>query len=191
MKAALRDSYLEYVYFTGVTERYPSWFAEELYYGGYMNENKYTFYVPLHQRSPDYYEKTLIEDYTVFLRKCDGSLHVTDYDTFKGLYTEFTYNRFYNCGIAAFDEDCIEYVECYPGVLPAGYPEWFYEYFTEAIILPQECEGFMLFSNDNTVEVTDHCVFLLNKYGEIRGMYYDEFLKYYDPDPKEDEICRI
>jgi hypothetical protein len=31
MKVALRDSYVEYVLFAGVTEKYPPWFEEELY----------------------------------------------------------------------------------------------------------------------------------------------------------------
>jgi hypothetical protein len=34
------------------------------------------------------------------------------------------------------------------------------------------------------VEITEHCVFLRNKFGEILGMTYDEFLKYYDDDPQ-------
>jgi hypothetical protein len=205
MKAALRDSYVEYVYFMGITEKYPPWFEEELYRGIYMDENRYTFYVPLQERSPDYYEKTLVEDYTVFLRKTTGEIHVTDYDVFKAMYSIFTYNAFYNCGVAAFDEDCIEFVECFPGVIPAGYPEWFYEYFTEAVNIPNNEETIFLYDTDKHrltaskgsfmeidtkggVSVTDHCVFLRNRFGEIRGMLYDDFFKYYDPEPKGDEL---
>lgn len=201
MKVALRDSYVEYVVYTGVTERYPLWFAEELYDATYTDESRYTFWVPLEQRRPDYYEKQLVEDYSIILRKPNGDIHVTDYDTFTELYITFKYDAFTNSGIAALQEDCIEYVECKPGVLTAGYPEWFYEYFTEAFNYPQDGETIYLYDEkEHTLKatrgsliaeagagqasVTKHCIFLRNKYGEVRGMDYENFLKYYDPDPK-------
>jgi hypothetical protein len=200
MIAALRGSYVEYVYFMGVTEKYPPWFEEELYDSVYMDENRYTFYQPLGERKPDYYDKILVEDYTVFLRKPNGDIHVTDYDIFKELYTVFRYDSFTNSGVAAFNEDCIEYVECLGGVLPAGYPEWFYEYFTEALNFPRDSETIYFYDNDKhsitasrdflevpirgEATVKEHCVFLRNKFGEIRGMTYDEFLIYYDDDPE-------
>lgn len=200
MKAALRGSYIEYVLFAGVTERYPSWFNKELDESIYVDESRYTFYIPKEERRPDYYEKTLVEDYSVFLRKPTGEVFVTDYDVFSDMYVPFRYNSFTNSGIAAFDDDCIEYVECRPGVLPAGYPVWFYEYFTEAINFPQDEETIYLYDEEThcltakrgslivplngEASVTSHCVFLRNKLGEIRGMDYDDFSKYYDPDPK-------
>lgn len=199
MRVALRGSYVEYVLFMGITEKYPPWFEEELYEAIITDENRYTFWVDRDERKPDYYEKQLIEDYSVFLRKPDGVIHVTDYDVFTELYTVFTYDAFTNSGIAALGEDCIEYVEAKAGVLPVGYPEWFYNYFTEAFNYPQDGKTFYFYdpnehilkaSRDSMeiaaggdVIVTEHCVFLHNKFGEIRGMTYDEFLKYYDPEP--------
>jgi hypothetical protein len=199
MRVALRNSYIEFVVYTGVAEKYPPWFAEELYAATYTDESRFTFWVPIHQRTPDYYEKELVEDYSIFLRKSNGELHVTDYDTFTDLYVVFKYNAFTNSGMAALEEDCIEYVEAQAGVLPAGYPEWFYEYFTEAINFPQDGETVYFFDDDENkltasrgsitvtaggeATITDHCVFLRNKFGEIRGMDYDKFLLYYDPEP--------
>lgn len=203
MIAALRGSYIEYVLFMGVTERYPLWFQKQLDSNIFTDESRYTFYVPIEERTSDYYEKILIEDYSVFLRKHNGDVHVTDYDTFCDLFDTFLYDSFTNSGIAALVEDCIEYVECRPGVLPAGYPEWFYEYFTEAINFPRDNETIYLYDEDlhcitakrgsllvplsGSASVTEHCVFLRNKFGEIRGMRYDDFLKYYDPDPGKAE----
>ncbi len=200
MRVALRNSYVEYVLFSGVTEKYPPWFEDELYNTICLDDSRYTFWVNRYERTADYYEKQLVEDYSVFLRKPNGEIHVTDYDVFSDLYTAFTYNEFTHSGIAALHEDCIEYVECQPGVLPAGYPEWFYEYFTEAFNYPQDGTTFFLFDQnkhmptasrdsikitaDGDVEVTEHCVFLRNKFGEIRGMTYKQFLIYYDPKPR-------
>lgn len=200
MRVALRGSYIEYVIFMGVTERYPSWFAEELYECTYTDESRFTFWIPDGERRIDYYEKQLIEDYSVFLRKPNGDVHVTDYDVFSELYIAFRYDAFTNSGIAALEQDCIDYVEAQAGVLPAGYPEWFYEYFTEAFNYPQDEKTFFFYdankhsltaSRDSMeitaggdVIITEHCVFLRNKYGEIRGMTYTQFLKYYDPDPQ-------
>lgn len=200
MRVALRGSYVEYVFFMGVNESYPPWFAETLYDCTFTDESNYTFWVPTDERLPDYYEKQLIEDYTVFLRKPDGSIFVTDYDIFTDLYHVFKYNSFTNSGIAAYAEDCIEYVEARAGILPAGYPLWFYEYFTEAFNYPQNGETLFIFDNNTKklsaskgslvvdvsgcVTVTERSIFLRNKFGEIRGMTYDEFLKYYDPNPQ-------
>lgn len=199
MIAALRGSYIEYVVYKGVTERYPYWFKRELDKNIFTDDSRYTFYVPIDERRPDYYEKQLVEDYSIFLRKPSGEVHVTDYDTFSDLYHEFIYDTFTNSGVAALEEDCIEYVECRPGILPAGYPEWFYEYFTEAINFPKDeltiflydketncltaSRGSLLVTAGGAASVTEHCVFLRNKFGEIRGMRYGDFLKYYDPGP--------
>jgi hypothetical protein len=199
MRVALRGSYIDFVIFMGLTEKYPLWFEEELYECTYTDESRYTFWVPYDERKPDYHDKQLIEDYSVFLRKPNGEVFVTDYDVFQGMYTTFTFSEFTHSGIAAFDADCIEYVECQAGVLPAGYPEWFYEFFTEAFNYPQDEKTYYFYdASKNTlkasrdalevsaggdVEVTEHCVFLRNKFGEIRGMLYDDFLKYYDPNP--------
>ena len=200
MKAALRGSYIEFVIFMGVTERYPQWFQEELEDTISLDDSRYTFYVPRDERNMGYYEKQLVEDYSVFLKKPDGEIFVTDYDIFTDLYATFIYNTFKNSGLASLEDDTIEYVECQPGVLPAGYPTWFYEYFTEAFNFPQDEETVYLYDTDKhrltatrgslivevggQASVTSHCVFLRNKYGEIRGMSYDDFLKYYDPDPE-------
>jgi hypothetical protein len=199
MRAALRGSYVEYVVFMGVTERYPLWFEEEIYDSVLIDESRYTFWLYKNERSPDYHEKELIEDYSVLLRKPNGDIHLTDWDVFTDMYITFTYDGFTNSGIAAFEEDCIDYVECQAGMLPAGYPEWFYEYFTEAFNYPEDETTFFFYdttkhvlkaSKDSLeitaggdVTVTEHCVFLHNKFGEIRGMSYYEFLKYYDPEP--------
>jgi hypothetical protein len=200
MKSALRDTYVEFVVFSGVTEKYPRWFKKELNDTISLDDSNYTFYVPREERTMDYYEKQLVEDYSVFLRKPNGDIFVTDYDVFSDLYTTFKFNEFNHSGLAALDEDCIEYVECQAGVLPAGYPSWFYEFFTEAFNFPQDDETILFFDeSDNALKasrgslqvtaggeasVTEHCVFLRNKFGEIRGMAYRDFVKYYDPNPK-------
>lgn len=201
MNVALRGTYVEYVVYMGVTESYPRWFEKMLDEAIFTDESNYTFYVDRLERRPDYYEKQLIENYSVFLRKPNGEVHVTDYDVFTDLYTVFRWDYFTNSGIAALIGDCIEYVECKGGVLPAGYPNWFYEYFTEAFNYPQDEETVFIFDSEihtlkasrnwleatagGYVTVTEHCVFLRNKHGEIRGMRYDDFLKYYDPEPRE------
>lgn len=194
MKVALRGSYLEFVIFMGMTEGCPEWFAEEMYRCSYLDESRFTIWVSKDERRPDYHEKKLVEDFSVFLRKPGGEMFVTDLDLFTDLYTVFHYDAFTNSGIVAFNDDCIEYVECTGGVLIDEYPDWFYEYFTEAINLPNVetiffmDKGHRLISNmnidDGELTVIDRCVFLRNKYGEIKGMGYSEFLKYYDPNPK-------
>lgn len=202
MKAALKGTYVEFVIYQGITEKYPLWFEQELEYCVYQDADRFTFWVPIEERRADYYDKQLIEDYSVFLRKADGDVFVTDYDIFTDLYVAFKYDAFTNSGLCAFEEDCIEYVECQPGVLTAGYPDWFEEFFTESIHFPQSeetvffCEKTLhqsdKFINDVEIHVgeddveivvTTHCVFLRNKFGEIRGMTYSDFLKYYDPNP--------
>jgi hypothetical protein len=203
MKVALRGSYVEYVIFAGVTEKYPPWFEEELYDTISLDESRYTFWVHRDERNMNYYEKQLVEDYSVFLRKPNGEVHVTDWDIFSELYMAFTYSEFNHSGIAALYEDTIDYVEAKAGVLPAGYPIWFYEYFTEAFNYPQDEKTFFFYDiNEHVIKasrdsmeitaggdvtITEHCVFLRNKFGEIRGMTYYEFLKYYDDNPKRGE----
>jgi len=200
MRAALRDGYVEFVIFNGVTEKYPLWFEKELDECTYTDESRFTFWVAADERKPDYYEKQLIEDYSVFLRKPNGEVHVTDYDVFQELYITFRYDAFINSGIAAFEDDCIDYVECRGGVLSKEYPLWFYEFFTEAVNLPQgetvyfhdanmvnpgNGRGpFLEVTDDGQVSVDTHSVFLRNKFGEIRGMLYDDFIKWYDDNPK-------
>lgn len=199
MQAALRDSYVEFIIYNGITEKYPSWFEKELYECTYTDESRFTFWVPADERRPDYHEKQLIEDYSVFLKKPDGTIHVTDYDVFQELYTSFRYDAFTNSGIAAFREDCIEYIECMGGILSSEYPAWFYEFFTEAVNLPQGetiffhdhdmstdiSKGpFLEVNDDGQVSVNDHSVFLKNKFGEIKGMLYSDFIKCYDDNPK-------
>jgi hypothetical protein len=195
MQVALRGSYLEFVIFMGMSETYPTWFSEEMYRCSYLDESRFTIWVPKDERKADYHEKKLIEDSSVFLRKSNGDLFVVDLDLFTDLYATFRYDAFTNSGIVAFNEDCIEYVECNGGVLIDEYPDWFYEYFTEAICLPEvetiffmDNKGHRLISNmhieNGELTVTDRCVFLRNKHGEIKGMGYSEFLKYYDPNPK-------
>lgn len=199
MKVGLKGSYIEYVEYMGINDNYPDWFNEVLYDCITSDENRFTFYVPKDNRKPDYHEKALVEDYSVFLRKPNGDIHLTDYDAFRETYTIFRFDAFTNSGIAAFTPDTIEYVECQPGYLNTGYPDWFYEYFTESITFPGYQETIFLYddtqhkliadksslfdSSNGQVSVITHCVFLKNKYGEIKGMDYDTFLKYYDPDP--------
>lgn len=202
MKAAIRGSYVEFVIYNGMTEKYPQWCAEELYECAFTDESRFTFWVYSDERKPDYYEKQLIEDYSVFLRKPNGDIHLTDYDVFLEMYHSFTFDSFTNSGIAAFKEDCIDYVECKGGVLTREYPTWFYEFFTEAVNLPQgetiyfhdhNCgtttQGpFLEVSDDGQVSVDSHSVFLRNRFGEIKGMLYSDFIKHFDDKPKLDPM---
>ena len=203
MKVALRGSYMEFVVFQGITEKYPLWFHKEIDRNIYMDESRYTFWIPMEERKPDYYEKQLIEEYSVFLRKPNGDIHVTDYDAFDSLYFMYEFSTLTNSGLAALKADSIEYVECEPGRIPDyyPYPTWFYEYFTEAFNYPQDNETIFIYDEQErtltasrdcikipaggSATVTEHCVFLRNRFGEIRAMRYDEFLKYYDPSPNE------
>ena len=187
MRAAMYDSYVQYVIFTGVTEKYPRWFKRELDKCAYTDESRFTFWVSKEERRPDYYEKKLVEDYSVFLRKPNGDIHLTDYDTFQELYITFTYDGFKNSGIAAFEDDCIEYVECIPGKNELeGYPDWFYEYFTESIILPDAFEGYILLSDTNSFEIREHCAVLRNRFGECRVIPYYKFTEHYSDRPSVD-----
>lgn len=183
MIAALRDSYVEAVFFMGINERYPHWFAEELYNCTFTDESRFTFWVPEHDRRPDYHEKELVEDYSVFLRKSNGEIHLTNYDVVDELYCIFRSDRFDNSALLALNDDVIEYVECHGGHVVSGYPEWFYEYFTEAVNFPSEEESIFLDNENGDITITEHCVFLRNKFGEIRVVDYTTFIKYYDPDP--------
>lgn len=206
MRAALRGSYVEFVIYNGVTERYPDWFEEELYDCTYTDESRYTFYVAPRERRPDYHEKQLIEDYSVFLRKPDGEVHLTDYDIFKDMYHVYIYDAFTNSGIAAFKDDSIDYVECDGGVLLKEYPAWFYEYYTEAVNLPNgetfyihdahdhdtSCGNirgpYLSVSEDGSISIDSRSVFLRNRYGEVRAMFYDDFIRFYDPDPEINQL---
>jgi len=188
MKAALRGSYIEFVIFAGDNELYPMWFAEEIYDSTFTDESRFTFWVCRGERRPDYYEKQLIEEYSVILKKPTGELHVTSYEAFTELYSTFVYCEFLHCGIAALRDDCIEYVDIIGGRLPDKYPDWFYEYYTESVNFSQEGETILINNyGQDQVSVTKRCVFLRNKLGEIRGMDYDIFLKYYDPSPQQEE----
>lgn len=203
MRAALRGSYVEFILFNGVTEKYPTWFEEEMYECIYTDESRYTFWAPADERTPDYFEKQLVEDYSVFIRKTSGEVHLTDFDVFSEMYTSFRYDAFTNSGIAAFNDDCIEYVECMGGVLSRDYPLWFYEFFTEAVNFPQgetiyfhdhdtstnSYRGpFLEVTDDNQVTVDEHSVFLRNKFGEVRGMLYRDFIRWYDDNPIVDPM---
>jgi len=204
MRVALKDSYVEFVIFMGTTEKYPLWFERKLDECAYTDESRFTFWVTKEERRPDYYEKQLIEDYSVFLRKSNGDMHITDYDVFQNLYITFRHDAFTNSGIAAFESDCIEYVECQSGMLSVAYPTWFYEYFTESVNFPNGETLFFRDKHNNTtkvergpfmeidqyggVSVDEHCVFLRNKFGEIKGMLYSEFKKFYDDDPESEPI---
>lgn len=182
MRAALRGTYTEYAHFNSISDRYPDWLVDELYDSIFSNESSYSFWSPEGDREVEYYDKTLIADYSVFLRNSSGHIHVTTYDAFIELYDIFTYDSFTNSGLVALKEDSIEFVECKAGVIPAGYPSWFYEYFTEAVNFPQEPET--IFINDRfDISVDDRCIFLRNKFGEVRYMEYESFIKQYDPDP--------
>ena len=199
MRAALKDSYVDFIIFMGMTEKYPLWFEKELNECAYTDESRFTFWVDKGERRPDYYEKQLIDEYSVFLRKANGDVHITDYDTFQNLYVTFRYDAFTNSGIAAFEDDTIEYVECIGGMLSVTYPAWFYEYFTESVNLPDsetmffreehghesgdERGPFMDIDEYGGVSVDTHCVFLRNKFGEIKGMLYSDFKKWYDDNP--------
>lgn len=183
MFAALRDNYLQYVIFMGVSEQYPDWFVEEVASRVFIDESRFCFWVPPQERAPDYHEKELIETYSIVVRKYTGEIHVLDVDTFNDLYTIFEYDQFLNGGIAAFNEDVIEYTTCIGGSPIDRYPAWFYEYFTEAVNNPKDGETY-LFSVDGFGNITvkeERCVFLRNRFGEIRYVSYGNFLKYYDP----------
>ncbi len=182
MFAALRGQYVQFVVFMGVAERYPEWFIEEIANRVFVNESRYCFWTSPPERDCDYYEKEIIEMYSIIVRKSDGSTHVVEVDTFNELYRIFQFDQLVNGGIAAFIDDYIEYVECAGGSLIDRYPKWFYEYFTECLNNPKDSESY-LFSVDGHgyITIKERCVFLRNRFGEIRQMLYKDFLKYYDP----------
>jgi hypothetical protein len=182
MITALRGHYVKFVIFMGVSERYPEWFIEEISNRVFVNESRFSFWTSPQERHSDYYEKELIETYSIVLRKFNGETHIAEVDTFNDMYHIFKYSQFENGGIAAFNDDIIEYVECSGGVLNTTYPEWFYEYFTEALNNPKDHESY-LFSIDGLGHITikERCVFLRNRFGEIKQMSYGSFLKYYEP----------
>ena len=182
MRAALRGSYIEYVYYMGVSEKYPQWFVNEVIDDITVDEFRYTTYHYEDERSADYHEKTLVEDWSVVIRKPNGDIHVTDYETFRTLYEVFRFDGFTNSGVAGFKADCIDYVECTPGFLQDHYPDWFYEYFMEVINFPNDETLFVC--GDDYVSINSHSVFLRNKFGEIKPMSYKAFIKLYDPSPK-------
>ena len=182
MFAALRGHYVQFVVFMGLAEPYPEWFIEEVSDRAFINESRFCFWTPPQEREADYYEKELIETFSVVVRKSNGDTHITEIDTFNDMYRVFTYDHGINGGIAAFNEDVIEYVECFGGGLIDMYPEWFYEHFTELLNNPKDNESY-LFNIDGLGHITikERCVVLRNRFGEVRQMSYGNFLKYYDP----------
>lgn len=182
MFAVLRGSIIvEFVTYEGPNANYPVWFEEELYWTTYTDEYRFTYWVHPSQRKPDYYEKKLVEDFSVFLRKPDGDVFCTDWDTFYDLYLPFDANPWANCGKAAFKDDCIEYYE-YRGILDLEYaPKWFYEYYTEALNLPEDNELIIFDKEGQDTSLWEHSIFLRNRFGEIKKMSYRDFLKHYKP----------
>lgn len=182
MLAALIGHYVDFVVFMGVAEPCPTWFIEEVADRVFVNESRFTFWTPAPERGTDYYEKELIETYSIVVRKCSGETHVMSIDTFDSLYRVFTYNQNVHGGVAAFNDDIIEYVECIGGSLIDDYPEWFYEYFTESLNNPKDNESY-LYSIGGLGQITikERCVVLRNRFGLIRTMSYPDFLRYYDP----------
>ena len=203
MRAALRGSFVDYVIFTGMTERYPLWFEREVFDSIYMDEHRYTFWMPEDERPYNYHDMVLVETDSIFLRKENGEVFCTSKYVFENLYDIFYYDGYTNSGVAAFGEDCIDYVECSPGVLSKEYPDWFYEYFTESIHFPPDNESIFIYSKDKKifksdnpnldilkldstqcqVSITEHAVFLRNRFGEIRATSLMGFHKHYDTRP--------
>lgn len=205
--AAYYESYIDYVVYDGMIEKYPAWFREEVLDDIVMDASRYTHWIPYDERPPGYYDKQVVEGASVFLRKPCGDIHCTDYDTFEKLYYTFYYNDFTNSGIAAFEEDIIEYVECRPGILPRESPDWFYEYFTEAVNLVDEetvlwNDSFgvrtdnkgLLWSDygegngTGEVVVDHHCVFMRNFAGSIMYQPWEKFIEVFNPGPNENEF---
>ena len=180
--AALREGVVDYVIFAGTwemtTSQYPRWFQEEVMDGILVDENRYTRYIEKPERSMDYYDKTLVDYDTVFLRKPDGDIHSTTYDVFEELYISLDTNPRTNSGIAAFREDTIEIVECHGG-LPEAYPSWFYNFFSEGIVIADHDETILFYGDDREISIKGHCYFLRNKNGQIAFMEKETFDKYY------------
>jgi hypothetical protein len=182
MIAALRGHYVQFVVFMGMMEAYPDWFIEEIANRAFIDESRYCFWTSPPERPHDYYEKELIETYSIIVRKESGETQVMEYGTFEECYKIFQFNYSNNGGVAAFNEDWIEYVECIGGALLDVYPQWFYEYFTESLNNPKESETYLFgIDGHGHITVKERCVFLRNRFGEIRQMLYADFLNHYDP----------
>lgn len=176
--ATLKEGVVDYVIFSGMDESYPGWFTRELDRGLYEDESRYIRYLPPAERNVDYYDKTIIEDYSVFLRKDNGDVHCTSYDTFESLYLVLEHNSRTNSGVAGFREDCIEIVECHGGV-PGAYPSWFFDYFKDGITIESEEETILFYDDIGEISLTGYSVFLRNKYNEIAHMDGETFDKFY------------
>lgn len=199
--AAYYESYVDFVIFKGLTEKYPSWFTDEVLDDLVMDASRYTIWFPNGERPTDYYEKVVVETDSVFLRKPNGTIHMVEYPIFKEMYHTFVYNDFISSGVAAFMEDTIEYVECLPGVLSEEYPDWFYEYFTEVANLPDEetilwnnsfdvyteTKGLYL-GTEGDITVQDHCVFVRNVAGSIMYVSWENFVRDFNPGPGQYEF---
>lgn len=131
--------------------------------------------------------------YSVTIETTDGRVRRTSKKTFDSLYhrlDDYT---------AALKEDCIEYVECMGGCLPDLYlyPTWFYELFSESVNLPDDgktilyCNGeeecimiskrsSLQVNIDGDIVISSHSAFLCNRFGEVMGMDYFDFVKLYD-----------
>lgn len=145
-------------------------------------DSRYTFYIPKEVRNADYYDKIVVSYGDVFLRKTDGTSFVLSDDSiFQELYNVFDFNLQNNNGLAAFVDDCIEFVEIQGGFVVDDKPDWFYEHITETVNFI-DVDSCILIGEDKEFDVTEHCVFLQNRWGEIRSMRYADFFAFYDPD---------
>ena len=180
--AALKEGVVDYVIFQGTweatTSQYPRWFQEEVMDGILVDENRYTRYIERPERAIDYYDKTLVEYDSVFLRKPNGDIHCTTYDIFEELYVSLDVNPRTNSGIAAFREDTIEAVECQGG-LPEAYPSWFYNFFSDGIVIESIDETILFYGDDREISITEVSYFLRNRRGQIAHMDKETFDKYY------------
>ena len=177
--ASLKEGVVDYVIFAGEDEQYPAWFKREVLDGILVDENRYTRYIPRPERNMDYYDKTIVDNDTVFLRKPNSSdVHCTSYETFEGLYVSLESNPRTNSGVAAFREDSIEIVECFGG-LPSAYPSWFYDYFSDGIVINDYDETILFYGDDREISIIGHCYFLKNQRGQIAFMDHETFDKYY------------
>lgn len=177
--ASLKEGVVDYVIFSGEHEQYPRWFKEEVLDGILVDESRYTRYIPRPERAIDYYDKTIVEHYSVFLRKPESNdIHCTSYDVFEDMYISLEYNPRTNSGIAAFREDTIEIVECFGG-MPYAYPSWFYDYFSDGITIQSHDETILFYGDDREISVKGHCYFLRNQKGQIAFMDHDTFDRYY------------
>lgn len=177
--ASLKEGVVDYVIFAGENEQYPAWFKEEVIDGILVDENRYTRYIPKPERAIDYYDKTMVEYDSVFLRKPGSKdIHCTSYDVFEDLYISLEVNPRTNSGIAAFREDTIEIVECFGG-MPSAYPSWFYDYFSDGIVIEGHDETILFYGDDRELSVVGHCYFLRNQRGQIAFMDHETFDKYY------------